>query len=272
MYYIFSIYNKSSGDYINIVDMYRGAYFVQNESMHTLSCDFSIIDSIVIGIFDDSDYSKEYYTLKDLIYIIQNYKVDIYGFSYSLISGKDLLIDNLDKIHIFKTIENPNKDFMIKLTKMKIFGNSHISLLRSLVGFNEDYVRNGIFYIPDDVINLDLSVSECIHEGFPLFDKIYVPKYLDLSNLNNRKIVGDLLISGNNYNYGKVLLNVDLDLIPSTLISFCFNDIETSGKINLYDLSSIFHYSINRNIIKVKGSNIEVSIDLKNKIISKRYN
>lgn len=275
MYYVCDIYDtkgrKNKYLEIKFSDLYK-------QSVYTFSgvpyCSMESLNRFMIGIYDSSDESIEYYTAGQIVEIIKKFNIDIKGVA--------LNISITSYIYISVAIVNPSNDLLKDITRNKFLGIQYMNEAYELIKINKEFIDKdtliipeGIKYISNKILeedNVDPSYFNCTRIKLPdSFDFKY--KLVNLGRLANSsyKRVRD---TSDNF----IITNKDLIIDKKFFKNTCCSVI-SSGKIEFatnldtlfYErgLSGIAYYSyINRDsLFYYIDKNSTKILDFKRKMI-----
>lgn len=281
MFIICDLYNKFSGTRFDsvVLSNFTKSYKSSNYYSVTLFSGMYSVNNIIVGIFDSDDYSIEYYSLKDLLVILSKGTICINGFYVEFfkkyLNSNKASLTNLDSIRslkLVKEISNPSKDFLLGINKSKILGKEYINLNRQLISYDESFVKDNTFYIPNGVVSIEINFNSI--RNFNLsFNKVYVPASFDTENIYELEKIALLLEKHSKTGFGTVILENDIKVTVNKLRFLNFNDIITKGKLTYSSLNRLFDYSVlsynPKKAIVLSGSNKKIVIDLLNNSIEK---
>lgn len=255
MFYIFDLYNKFTLDHYDYAVFGSATKNFISCTRVGKKCVFSSLDDIdflVVGVYDSSDDTKEYYHLFDLMNIIKyNKNISINGLEYTLLRRLKnrgvtsyLGLDSINSLRLDVTLSNPSKDFLNSITKNKLIGREYTDKKGYLIGYNSSMLKDGVLIIPDGIVNIS-RFRDSYNDCSSLFNSVYIPKSLNihttnLSNLCNLRLSGNIDSKG-----GCFIFEGDINITSSRLFDLKCPLIKSLGKIkyNKSELKRVFIYS-----------------------------
>lgn len=167
MFYICGVYNKALCRYFRRVNLtnYQRDLCVRRDQ---LFCMFEGSSNVLIGVFDSTDSSVEWYSVIDLLSIIDSANVEIKGVKIDYYASykkrgtaRPSNTDSMKSCEIDVALANTSIEFRKDIAKNKLLG---VEILEdgTLMNYSPDFCKDGIITLPDEVHYLG---RECFNYG-----------------------------------------------------------------------------------------------------------
>lgn len=249
MFYICGVYNKALCRYFRRLYLtnYRKDLCIYDER---LCCMFEDSGNVLLGVFDSTDNSVEWYGVLDLLSIIDSANVEIKGVNIEYLksytkrgTARPSNTDSMKSCTIDVTLVNTSTEFRRDIAKSKLLG---VEILPdgTLMNYSPTFCKDGILTFPDEVHYLG---NRC----FRYDDKLPAYMFLVGKNFALRdvgKVVGCL-----SYGDKNVVVFQDDITVSRRLFEDIRCNIYTRGTMKYGNFESLMSALVNHNNKKFNG-------------------
>lgn len=156
MFYICGIYNKALCRYFRSIYLktYQRDLYVRGER---LCCMFEDSGNVLLGVFDSTDSSVEWYGVLDLLSIMDSANVEIKGVNIEYLkshtkrgTARPSNIESMKSCLINVALANASDEYRQDIAKKRLLG---VEILEdgTLMNYHSSFCKDGVLTLPDEV-------------------------------------------------------------------------------------------------------------------------